>query len=1366
MEEAQASEFEPVSVSVSEPEQEDTKSPVVDEEEPDTSSAEIAVKTLVEGAIAHAISAAELQDSEPVPMLEQEEEKLSNVEGDAAAPSLEPPSVEGVSKTPVEDDASAAVTVLEEAGTAEPEPVLEPEQDYVEPSDVDGDAAAASSSKPPSGQEPIVKALVEDAIAHAVSAAVLQDAAEASLQLTSDVPAKSEHGTDSGDMEQKEARQDDAKLPPKSPERVSEKKEVDERASPPSKSSGVLLETTNKPASAGESISDDGVRDESDSMSESSPKQRNYQNLTEVRSSLEDIHIMTQEAKRNLEKEESARDVAKQNAQRPWETDLALFKGLSKSGAEHRHDEADDEVVKKPATRREARRKKTRKAKAPQAGSKREVVERKIATTQTESKSPQRVDPQERASEEKSPKEVILLELKRIKKEYLSAIKQAQRALKTQDPSINKVLASQVETLKDYDEILEMATGSVPEQSEDKSYPEPELRKPAEPEIPSATLATKKGVMESDEESPSSQSPSSDSPSSSDEQEEERRRRRKRAAEMLRKIVSNSRSRRKSKETLEANQKIVEDASTSEGPVVTDYRKDMPLKEQTDNLLDQMGKAVELSSQTTLHQGDGREDSHTEDADDNQTAVAPSQEELEAPKLAQQGHGGEEGKGEEDESTDVARELDIETQEARPLLGIPLERDPAFDLFAHFFELKSTDPTRHLREKFKSSPHTRYGSIKRNNFKSFLFQLSEFCGSGFSKNELLYIELLFDAVISVTGRTTSRMSEPPSWEIVEERFVQISWHYYQGIRRKEMNLEFMLASTKEHVSECSEDVEGSLANDLGLSEVSEIPLSQLPAVLAAFFSKISMDLSVRDVCLVFWDCMHSRLARSETFDLTTLMDLMQPESMRRKEVPRLEVTKSPTSDENLPILEPEPAAEPPREEKEEETQPAAEPPREEKEEETQPAVEPPREEKEEETQPAAEPPREEKEEETQPAVEPPREEEEEPEPAAEPPQEEKEGETRGEVVRELGVSSLEVSDEEETTHIEDEGPQAIKGSLSEAQDQTQAPPPANDVEESLGVIEPAREDRLPGIPAYVSDAVETCLQEAKAVDFVESEPVSALPEVLERKEEGGAARSESEESMPERGPAISSGSSMDKINLNEILLDIKGGEENWLKVSKAPPSSGASYGSHAFADFFDVQSISMSDFQQSSPREVLHLQALDPEPGRRKTTMARKNMLVPASNVELEELFAEMDEMERKEESLPKRKTKAEKKLEKETRSALSKLKTKQNARRERVKQELKAERKRYAEAEKRAKENVLKYAKLRQQNYESILADVQTALVEAEVAAYTLETENEELHDFLEEMSSEQNESHTKYISKLQDHLSLVEAQIGAAAE
>ncbi|UPQ98693.1 hypothetical protein HOP50_03g19990 [Chloropicon primus] len=635
---------------------------------------------------------------------------------------------------------------------------------------------------------------------------------------------------------------------------------------------------------------------------------------------------------------------------------------------------------------------------------------------------------------------------------------------------------------------------------------------------------------------------------------------------------------------------------------------------------------------------------------------------------------------------------------------------------------KSTDPTRHLREKFKSSPHTRYGSIKRNNFKSFLFQLSEFCGSGFSKNELLYIELLFDAVISVTGRTTSRMSEPPSWEIVEERFVQISWHYYQGIRRKEMNLEFMLASTKEHVSECSEDVEGSLANDLGLSEVSEIPLSQLPAVLAAFFSKISMDLSVRDVCLVFWDCMHSRLARSETFDLTTLMDLMQPESMRRKEVPRLEVTKSPTSDENLPILEPEPAAEPPREEKEEETQPAAEPPREEKEEETQPA--------------------------------------------AEPPQEEKEGETRGEVVRELGVSSLEVSDEEETTHIEDEGPQAIKGSLSEAQDQTQAPPPANDVEESLGVIEPAREDRLPGIPAYVSDAVETCLQEAKAVDFVESEPVSALPEVLERKEEGGAARSESEESMPERGPAISSGSSMDKINLNEILLDIKGGEENWLKVSKAPPSSGASYGSHAFADFFDVQSISMSDFQQSSPREVLHLQALDPEPGRRKTTMARKNMLVPASNVELEELFAEMDEMERKEESLPKRKTKAEKKLEKETRSALSKLKTKQNARRERVKQELKAERKRYAEAEKRAKENVLKYAKLRQQNYESILADVQTALVEAEVAAYTLETENEELHDFLEEMSSEQNESHTKYISKLQDHLSLVEAQIGAAAE
>ena len=100
------------------------------------------------------------------------------------------------------------------------------------------------------------------------------------------------------------------------------------------------------------------------------------------------------------------------------------------------------------------------------------------------------------------------------------------------------------------------------------------------------------------------------------------------------------------------------------------------------------------------------------------------------------------------------------------------------------------------------------------------------------------------------------------------------------------------------------------------------------------------------------------------------------------------------------------------------------------------------------------------------------------------------------------------------------------------------------------------------------------------------------------------------------------------------------------------------------------------------------------------------------------------------------------------------------------MKQELELEQKRYEEAQKKAEKNVLKYAKLRQENYESILGDVQTALIEAEVAAYTLENENQELHTFLAEVESEQNKRHTEYISKLQDHLALVEAQIGRPGE
>ncbi len=154
--------------------------------------------------------------------------------------------------------------------------------------------------------------------------------------------------------------------------------------------------------------------------------------------------------------------------------------------------------------------------------------------------------------------------------------------------------------------------------------------------------------------------------------------------------------------------------------------------------------------------------------------------------------------------------------------------------------------------------------------------------------------------------------------------------------------------------------------------------------------------------------------------------------------------------------------------------------------------------------------------------------------------------------------------------------------------------------------------------------------------------------------------------------------------------------------------------------------------------------------------------VVPASNLELEALFAEMDEQERRD-SRRQKKSRAVKKLEKETTVALSKLKKQQVARREKEREELRAEERRRALAEKKAEQSVLKFARLRQKNYESILGDVRDALVEAEMAAFNLESENAELHLFLDEVEREHSKSHHDYIAKLQDHLALVEAQIGA---
>ena len=292
---------------------------------------------------------------------------------------------------------------------------------------------------------------------------------------------------------------------------------------------------------------------------------------------------------------------------------------------------------------------------------------------------------------------------------------------------------------------------------------------------------------------------------------------------------------------------------------------------------------------------------------------------------------------------------------------------------------------------------------------------------------------------------------------------------------------------------------------------------------------------------------------------------------------------------------------------------------------------------------------------------------------------------------------------------------------------------------------PIAETSAPGpkeSPEAVDQVAQAVSERASALDTESSGNVS---EISSEQIDGSAAREK----------ALDARSVLGHANLNEILQDIRQDGENRLKVSTSSAMSP-----NSVVDFFDVQTITVSDFHQSShPRGPL------PPESQASQGAPRTEVTLPPSNLELEALFAEMDEME--EVSKPvQRKPKAVRKLEKATTSALSKLKTKQERRRERVKENMSLEKKRYDRAEKKAKENILKYAKLREHNYKSILGDVQNALIEAEVAAYTLETGNQELHAFLNEVESEQYKNHQDYISKLQDHLSLVEAQIAGTGE
>ena len=1433
-----------VSLSLTEPEKEEEQEeqasldePEMEEEEEeeevrnvigsyvDSESSHDLVKTLVENAITNVVSLSvaeqgtqeevegkdnsldELEKEQKV----EEEKEVEEVRNVVKQPSHESELSRKLVKTLVENAIANAISLAmaeQEASLAEPEKEekVEEEEEEEEEEEKEKVRNVVKPSHESESSHDLVKTLVENAIAKAILLSVAEQSTQ-EQEAFLDEPEKDEPEKEITEVTDKEP------LSPKeteAPQQTSEKKHS-KAVSGSSKLSRSMSnyedsEFVSEPQLHPESSFDTG--EGYNTMSDSGSNVRNYQSFTEVRSSLEDIHF-TRNRKKFQQRdsaEGSSTNSSKNVAQRPWDQDMALFQSL---GNRNRTQVAvlDSGKETKKETKKKKQRSKSRpRRKVPKL--EKITAESKVVATQTDDREEDLVDSKSNDPKTDTSKEMIILELKRIKAEYLNAIKEAQEAFVSHDPSINKVLDSQVETLHDYDEVLDMAVASgIPKESGEES--EVSLSSDADSELVEKESkdvnVDVESVTEKGEEGKSKVSLPS-SVGLEKQQQKVKTDRRNRAAQMLKKIVSNVKSRRKSKEQVDVRkeeEKAKPDHSTASPTPVTDYRKDMPLKEQTENLLDQMEQAVELSSQTTLShrhsskatkgENVGGDPQEPDDEKPNMEEKAVNVDVSSSPVL--QSKSGGQSEASETPSHEGRHKLQDEKEsEPRPP-STPvdsavverksrrklMENDPAFDLFAHFFEIKSTDPTSRLRQKFRSSPCSRNGSISKTNFESFLLELSEFCGSGFLKEHLQYVELLFDVVLYITEKPKDRSKQLPTWEIIEEKFVQISWHYYQAIRSSETRLETLLVTIHDCVRPQQEELALSLAEEMSYDVKSKIPFIELPLVLSLLLEKVEFPARIRDLCLIHRECMQSTLISKGSFDVISLIDLMQPRSMRRKS--SMDSQPSPTSVEvsyDASSLSPNQSIQKPEdiEEKTDLATTSAEPVAdlEETMEETELAV----------TSPNAEPiaEMEENKEETGlqttcADVKPLREPEEIQEQAglatspavAEPIAELKENKGEGD----LPTTSADVKPIEEpkrtieeidlaTTSADVEpiaGPERIK-------EETKLVTTSADTEPIVGPegskeerdAESPRSDIEPKAPSPVqfdsSDQIKNndsnaSLKNDSSIEETEkSSEMSSDPDQIENDMK---AQLSVKELVDKSTSEILS--TLEKIKLNEIISDIKEDGDNWLKISGSKEK-----GSGSMVEFFDVQSISVSDFHQSAFNFQTKVNSQE------NGSNAKQEIQIPASNLELEAVFAEMDEAEKKAELKPKKKSRTVKRLEKETTVALSKLKKKQDARREKMKQDEVLEKKRYAEAEKKAQANILKYAKLRQQNYESILGDVQNALIEAEIAAYTLENENAELHSFLEEVESEQNKSHVDYISKLQDHLALVEAQIGGPGD
>ena len=1209
-------------------------------------AAEDAAKDLVEKAIANAISeAVKLTERaatvESVEAVEEETPLEVEPEPDqevsltpAAAPGTEQAEplecadeeprleespcealIEDAARTLVENAIAAAVsaTVLEHAAVAEQEPD-QPKAESLEEAAVKPDPL---SPEEVSGDALVVRSLVEDAISHAISATILQDVAEASIGMAG--PAAPQAAPSPAGSEKTPAEPSDS--PPSACEATPER-ESEPDASSSTKPLGDDTSDAGPESSQAVDSSLDGG-DEVHSISDGSRRGGTFEDPGEI------------------EAEEKAEE-------RPWDTDLALFQSLGAGGGPPAP-APQPSKAQRPSRKEQRRRRQRQKTKpaAPASSDRRTSAESRAATTQTdppatlgadivvvevaradpavtEDLAPPTADlPAEGSPEGKSShKDRVLSELRRIKEEYLAAIQDAQAALSGEDPSIGKVLGSQVETLQDYGEVLELAAASG-----EAEY--------GEVMVTASEGRQEEGEAPGDPEPEPAAEPASEPKVAEAEAEGDGARRRRRAAEMLKRIVRTSRDRRRSKG--QERGPAFADAASSPipppsppPPPAADLRSEVPLMRQADNLLEQMEEAVDLSSRTTLHQSD------SEEPREENAALA----------------------AEEGDPPDLAKAALAALAAAR--FGLSGGSDPAFDLFSHFFELKSADPTSRLREKFRASPHTSAGLVRSSGLRGLLDQLSQFCGAGYSEQGVWYTELLFTLVLG-GGRGSG-------WAAPEDSFVQVSWHYYQAHRptgREERESE-AVGALRSAVLALGGEVD--LVAALEASEGSGIhTLPALPRLLGTLLRLAGHEPQVRDLCLLFGHLMRSPLGARADFEARDLMEVVRTGKVERWEEKRKEeagqrepvavvVSQMETSDSD-----------------------------------SEDAVE---------------------------AVE--------------------------ETVQQQQIKPPEAAQMMETSDSDSEDAvevvEAVEETVQPAEEATPAPVRAPSTPAPAPAPAPKRDAATSPVSLpQPSPPPEPASPEASAeIDEEESEDIGGLGWLRE----GEAA-------------------------LKEILLDAKGGaEESWRRAPASPLERGSP---RAVVDFFDVRTITAEDFHRESPDRSSVGLGLGGASTPRSRDSAPHPVPLPASNAELLAIFAEMEE----EEPPPPRKKpasrvggKVARKLERETTRALSRLKKAQASRRDRARDEVRDHSRREEQAMRRAREEVSKYARARQRNYNSMLRDVEEALVDAQVAAHTLEEENAQLRVCLDELSGEHRQEHDAYLGRLRDHLALVEAQVGAPLE